>query len=118
MNIQDILDREELYARIDDDEELLQELIELFLEDYPQLMSEIKAGIEQRNATLLRKAAHTLKGSVGNFCVRIGVDTAHKLEVAGANSTFTSTEQEYVRLVNEMKQVEKALQSIAAECAV
>ncbi len=117
MVVEDVLDREELMLRVDDDVELLQELIELFLEDYPALMSEIEAGIREQDAKKLKRGAHTLKGSVGNFCASRAFNAAFQLEAFGSKEDFSQTEAAYTSLVEEMKAVEQALQLLAEEHA-
>src|SRR5262249_35531061 len=61
------LDRAAVLARVDGDEELLREVVALFLEDYPRVLAEVRDAIARGDAALLQRAAHTLKGSVGNF---------------------------------------------------
>ncbi|MGH1363439.1 MAG: Hpt domain-containing protein [Calditrichia bacterium] len=118
MNIDSVLDRQELYSRVDDDMELLQELIELFLEDYPQLMSEINESIQSENADGLKAAAHTLKGSVSNFCAQKAVDAALKLEISGSKQDFTSGVADFHTLKEAMDEVSQALEELSKECVV
>ena len=58
------LDWQEALARVDGDEQLMQELIEVFFEEYPVLVDQMKQAIDQGDAAALQRAAHTLKGSV------------------------------------------------------
>ena len=62
-----VFDRDAALERMDGDVELLKELVGLFLDECPQRMAEIREALTRRDATKLRQAAHTLKGSVGNF---------------------------------------------------
>ena len=117
MVVEDIINREELMLRVDDDVELLQELIELFLEDYPALMAEIEEGVREQDAYKLKRGAHTLKGSVGNFCASRAVHAAFQLESYGSNEDFSNTEAAYTSLVQEMKAVEQALNLLSQENA-
>ena len=45
----------------------VRELAVVFLDESPKLMEQIRAAIAVENATLLRLAAHGLKGSIDNF---------------------------------------------------
>lgn len=116
MNIDAVLNRKEVYHRVDDDMELLQELIELFLEDYPQLMSDIHSAIQNGDATALKSSAHTLKGSVSNFCAQSAVDAALKLEIAGGNEDLSTAEADFVALQTSMNEVSNALEELARDC--
>src|SRR4051812_17025255 len=61
------LDHELAMSRVGGDVELLKELAELFLEEYPRLLAEIRAGYEHGDAKQVESSAHGLKGSVANF---------------------------------------------------
>ncbi len=113
--VEQVINRKELLTRLDDDVELLQELIELFLEDYPDLISEIESAIESQDAETLRRSAHTLKGSVGNFCAEAAFKTAAQLEQCGAAADFQTAVAQLPTLVSEMAQVQEALQKLARE---
>ena len=115
MEIQSILDREELFERLDNDYELLQEFIEMFLEDYPSLVSEIESAVASKNSENLKIAAHTLKGSVGNFCAQGAFDAAFVLEQCGSKNDFSQIDVQLVQLRREMEQVETALKALAEE---
>ena len=49
------------------DEDLMEELIEILLEDYINILNDIKDSIDKREYKLASKKAHSLKGTVGNF---------------------------------------------------
>lgn len=51
----------------DDDPGLFLELIDIFLQDAPQRIDEIRRGLEQGDVKLLERAAHTLKSSSANI---------------------------------------------------
>jgi HPt (histidine-containing phosphotransfer) domain-containing protein len=50
----------------DDDPDLFVELIDLFLQDAPHRIDELRRGLEQGDVKLLERAAHTLKSSSAN----------------------------------------------------
>lgn len=112
-----VIDREELFDRLDNDVELLLELIDLFLEDYPQLLMDIGKAVETGDSEQLRKSAHTLKGSVGNFCAHAAYESALRLEQKGASAELDSAETEYAVLSREMGRVEAALKALSTEQA-
>jgi CheY-like chemotaxis protein len=58
-----------------DDGELLAELAQLFLEDYPRRVAELRAGVASGDGPRVRQAAHALKGSIATF----GAGTARRL---------------------------------------
>lgn len=71
-----IIDERELLDRLDGDTDLLAELVPLFLDDYPLLLEEIRSAIEKTDLEQLRRAAHTLKGTVSNFSAYLAYEAA------------------------------------------
>jgi HPt (histidine-containing phosphotransfer) domain-containing protein len=49
------------------DEDLLRDLAEVFLEEYRKCLVAIHEGLETQEMAQVRRAAHTLKGSLGHF---------------------------------------------------
>lgn len=104
-----IFDREELLERVGDDEELIEQLLDLFAEDYESRLTDIETSIKARDYDTVRKASHTLKGSSGNLSFHRVYYTARDLETAAA-------EQKYDQMTSLFKilhaQVLEALQTI------
>lgn len=76
-----------------DDAELLEELVGVFLEESPILMGQIRTGLEDSDSPLVRRAAHTLKGSLRIFEAAGGVDLAFQLEKLGQQGELTGGDQ-------------------------
>jgi HPt (histidine-containing phosphotransfer) domain-containing protein len=51
-----------------------------FLEDTPQRLDHIRDALVDNDCKRLERAAHTLKGSVGNLCAYRAYETAKRLE--------------------------------------
>ena len=66
--------------RMDGDQGLLLEVIEIFLEDNGNTLLELRAAIEKREPVVLQRAAHTIKGAVGNFAAKRSGDIALQIE--------------------------------------
>jgi PAS domain S-box-containing protein len=62
-----VYDPQVALTRVGGDEELLRELIEVFLSDSPKWLSDLRKAAADGNAVDLRRAAHTIKGAVGYF---------------------------------------------------
>ena len=71
----------ELLARFDGDSELLKELAGIFLAECPKMLEEIRAALSAADSKALERAAHTLKGSVGNFAMPGPWESAQRLEL-------------------------------------
>ena len=78
-----LLDLETALARVGGDHDLLKEIAELFLGDYPGHLAALARGIASEDAPTVEKAAHTIKGSVATFGADSVVAAALSLERAG-----------------------------------
>lgn len=57
----------------DGDEELLLDIVKVFIDEAPSAVAGIRQGINERDAKLLRRSAHTLKGALRIFeCAEAG----------------------------------------------
>ena len=70
-------------AKIAGDENLLLQIIGLFLQSCPTLVSPIKEAVANCDAPALPRSAHALKGSVGYFGASRVLGAALKLEQRG-----------------------------------
>jgi len=107
-----VLDEKELLDRFDGDAELLMEIAGLFLESYEELVTEIHQAIASNDPESLCHAAHTLKGSVSNFCAREAVQASLELEKLGRENDLGNADAAYQELANAMERLKPALQSL------
>jgi HPt (histidine-containing phosphotransfer) domain-containing protein len=103
-------------VQVDGDAELLQEIIGIFLTDYPKTMTLIETAVKEQNAENLEHYAHSLKGSASNFGAAKTVELALSLELMGRNkqlenaaANFAQLQQEIGRLDSELKEYRKTL---------
>src|SRR4249920_569587 len=78
-----VFDLSKALNRVEGDLELLQEMVDLFLEEYPHMLKEIGHAITAGDAAALQHAAHTLKGSVSNFAADKATEASFALEKMG-----------------------------------
>ena len=64
--------------------EIIDQLIELFVESTPPLLDELRAGAESGDGDAVRRTAHKLKGSCQNIGAGFMAKLAHDLELAEA----------------------------------
>jgi two-component system, sensor histidine kinase and response regulator len=77
------IDREALLNRVGGDEELLMEIVQLFLVDCPLRVAAIRDAVDGGNADDIRLAAHALKGSASNMSATALTAAARTLERIG-----------------------------------
>lgn len=107
-----MVNRAELLERVDNDTELLKHLVELFLRDVPGLVDSMHQAIANRDREGLQRAAHTLKGMLGNLSAHAVVRVAEQLELmgrqdqlAGIESVLEELEVALVPLSEELRRI-------------
>jgi two-component system sensor histidine kinase/response regulator len=118
LKLDEVLDKDEVMERVDGDTELLMEIMDLFISDYPRLMLNIKNAIAQKDSKVLEQNAHALKGSVGNFSANSVFDIALSLEVMGRNNDMSNVEGTYINLEREIKRLMLAFDILRKEVAL
>ena len=96
-------------SRFDGDEPLARELVSLFLLEYPRMMAAVRDGVQDGSADEVRRAAHTLKGSLSNFTDLAPVTTVFALEQYGAAGRLTEAAATLAQLEREMEDLLTAM---------
>jgi CheY-like chemotaxis protein/HPt (histidine-containing phosphotransfer) domain-containing protein len=76
----EVLDEALLLSRVDSDAQLLRDLVDLFLEECPRLVDEIRVALDKKDAKAVQRGAHSLKGSSSNLAAKMASEAAFKLE--------------------------------------
>ncbi|HEY4300885.1 MAG TPA: Hpt domain-containing protein [Candidatus Didemnitutus sp.] len=74
----------------DDGGEFLRELIDIFLADTPERIAEIEQALGVGEAEVVSRAAHSIKGSAGNFGAVELASLARGIEQQGNARDFTA----------------------------
>lgn len=82
---QSTFDRNVLLERVDGDEELYQEIIDLFLEDAPNQLKLIEKAVKENDFSTIQRQAHTLKGEAGNIGANMLFQISRDMEEAVKN---------------------------------
>ena len=109
------IDRAALLAGVDGNRRLLRDLVRLFLADYPQRLAEIKEAIRRGDAEALRIAAHTLKGSVGNFAAKSPFEAAQRLEIMGRDRDLDNASEACMTLESELARLTEVLRKLTKD---
>jgi HPt (histidine-containing phosphotransfer) domain-containing protein len=74
------------------DEELLTEMVEIFLSDSPKLLARMEQALAVGDSSKLELAAHSLKGELQYLGVPEAIDQAQQLEIAGRDGKLDGAE--------------------------
>ena len=98
----------ELFERFGNDEELIREVLDAFLQEALELIENMKPAINQKDAQLLRSYAHALKGSSANVNADILKEIALSMEqaanqddLAAASGILSDIEKEFYAFTRE-----------------
>jgi PAS domain S-box-containing protein len=106
------LDESLALSRVGGDVELLKEVIELFLDDYPSTVEKIKNAVAASDASSLEHHAHSLKGSVSTFGAGRAFEAAFELEKQGRAGDLTGAQDGLRRLEQALEALRPELESL------
>jgi len=104
---------EDLRALNPEDPQFLRELVDLFIQDVPDRIAEIDQALAAKDAALLTRAAHTIKGSCSNFGAGRLKELSHAIELHGKASAFAEAAAALPALRAEFETVTVALKQVA-----
>jgi PAS domain S-box-containing protein len=107
-----LFDHEALLTRVADDQDLLREIVGLFLAEAPELMQAVRESVERRDSSSLQRSAHTLKGSVANFGAKGAYEIALKLETMGRTGDLSRASAMLAELEAAVSRLESELTAL------
>jgi CheY-like chemotaxis protein/HPt (histidine-containing phosphotransfer) domain-containing protein len=75
-----VVDWAEALDRVGEDEELLRDVVDAFLQESPTLLAELRRAVDSGDTKLMRRAAHTLKTSFGHFGATEAAELSEEIE--------------------------------------
>ncbi len=107
-------DREAALEGLGGDEQLLGEVVGLFLDDCPRLLAEIDDAIGRADAPAIKRLGHTVRGVAGNFATPAVVEAARELESSGKEQDWDAARDAFESLRAAIDRVRPALGAVAA----
>jgi HPt (histidine-containing phosphotransfer) domain-containing protein len=114
-DLPNIFDLDDALEKVGGDREILEEILVVFSETFPDQLSELKNAIDNGDAPIVERAAHTLKGSVGTFSAKKALETAFRLETMGRDGELQEAEAVYSKLKQEVEELDAALRATLSE---
>ena len=84
----------------------------MLLVESPKMMTKIRHAVENGDAPLLQRSAHTLKGSANVFDVQGVFQAANALEQIGSSGDMSEAERNMSQLEDEVAKMTRALESL------
>lgn len=95
-----------------DEPELLEDLVEIFLDDAPARIRDIEEALAEANYELMERAAHTLKSSAANLGAMVLSASASELEAAARKRQSEATPELAKRCSAALDDAGRALREI------
>lgn len=113
----EVFDRSEAVRRLQGDETLLTELAELFLKEFPSQLADIRDAMAMGDFAGVERAAHSIKGSIGNFGAHRAFQAALNLEKAGHQGKSEDFCRLLIVLEEETEELKSKLLALVTEKA-
>jgi HPt (histidine-containing phosphotransfer) domain-containing protein len=109
------IDLRDMRRRLGDDDALIADLFEMFLEDTGLRLATIRTAVDERRLDTVRRAAHALKGSAGNVSAFAVVDAAAALEHVAERGEADSLDHRFAKVTREVELLIAELRQTAPE---
>jgi PAS domain S-box-containing protein len=98
--------------RLDGDEQLLRDVIGIFLEEIPKHMAGLRQAVTQGNAEALSKTAHSLKGELGYLGILELSQKARELEEMGRKSDLEHAAEVFAVFETEISGIAASMRNV------
>jgi signal transduction histidine kinase/CheY-like chemotaxis protein len=116
-DMQEQLNLGQALDRVGGDRELLREIAGVFLDSYPGQLAELRDAVARRDSRAVQRAAHGLKGAVGNFGARAAAAAAERLELMGRAQDLAGAEAALGELSEALTRLGPALAALRTEAS-
>jgi PAS domain S-box-containing protein len=111
----DSLNNDNLIKSFENNHSLLKELVEIFINDYPQMLTTLRKSLASTDAETFSRTAHSLKGMLRNFQAEAAADTAFDLEKKGQQGQLDGVDQIIETLSGQLDKVAQKLKQLVEE---
>ena len=105
-----VWEKTEALERLDGDEELLKELCQIFLQEYPALLQKLRKAVSENDAEGVQRTAHSLKGEVSYLGAPDATKTARSLEDMGHDKDLSQALKTFAVLERELAELQLVIQ--------
>ncbi len=104
-----VFDRAELVRRLGCDDEVVTEVVELFMESLPQMYEDIRKKVEECDFNAAKAAAHSLKGAAANVAAKAVSSVSARIEKLAVEENIAQMSKELALLNNEINRLREYL---------
>jgi HPt (histidine-containing phosphotransfer) domain-containing protein len=109
------LNSDELMRSFANDRSLFQELVEIFISDYPRMLDALRESLKGADAKTLSRTAHSLKGMLRNFQAEAAAEKAFELEQIGRQEKLEGADRMVDSLADQLDGVARKLKQLVKQ---
>ncbi len=102
---------QEALERVGGDEAFLQDLLNIYSEEFEKKFAELKLAVEGKDFRTIREAGHYLKGASANLSLPALREASWKMEKAGTNSDLEAAREALSLLKKEFQRLQEFLKT-------
>ncbi len=103
------IDIDSVLERIGGDESFLQELLDIYIEDFMDKYPQLEQAITEGDFNSIREIGHSLKGASGNLSLTGLQETAYGIELSGKEENIEQAKVLFARLKEEFTKLKNVL---------
>jgi PAS domain S-box-containing protein len=111
----EVIDWDAAIKHFEGDVELMKEIAGMLLEEGPILIELMKDALSRCDSNGLERAAHTMKGSVGNFVAKPAFLAAQRVEQIGRDGNMSEAQEACTALERELDRLMPALAALGRD---
>ena len=106
------VDNTSLLKAFDGDWNFLKEVVEVFIEDYPRLLDNLRRSFNEGDCDTFMRSAHSLKGMLKNFRADAAAEVAFDLEKKGRKADLNGVQADIESLAAQIAEVDNTLRNM------
>lgn len=106
----EVMNTRDALNRLGDDEELLRDIMQIYLEDAPAMIEKIHKAVAESDANSLQRAAHSLKGLAATLSAHEVASAAARLEHIAASRNLGEAAQSAAEVDQRVSELNQAAQ--------
>jgi len=110
-----VLDRRQLLLRFEGDRQALGNLISVFINDCPRLLTTVRQAVDRRDIKEFNKVVQMLKNNLTLLSARAALDAAEKVEILGQTEELEQSGAVLARLEEELERLRVPLSNLGRE---
>ena len=101
-----------LLKAFDGDWNFFKEVVEVFLDDYPRLLDNLRRSFNEDDCDTFMRSAHSLKGMLKNFRAETAAEVAFDLEKKGREADLNGVQADIESLAAQIAEVDNTLRNM------